>query len=230
MIPRSCNYVLLMSSLPRHATRLFSAGQTPLSRIKLDQHLLLLDARDAVELTRIETLVYWSRFKDESDDLVIKKCRETIALITDDFLKLLALWHLELRTLLSALRQRHAGAEAPGKGRFPGFGIWPGYIETNWHVSDFGIGHRLPWVIDAQALLAENKTFELEKFLLDLIWRHYSWVGSRHYFDFPAVVIYVLRWDLTYRWLNYNADKAMERFEKLVESGMEEKAKGIKAL
>lgn len=220
MMPRSCKYALLLASLPRHPLRLFSAKETVISRIKLEQQLLLLDAADAVELQRIEALLSWSSLTDESDAVVIKKCQDMIDLITDAFLKQLALWHLELRTLLSALRLRHAGVRAPGKNRFQGFGIWPDYIEKNWQESDFGVGRRLPWLIEAQGLLVSDKPFELEKFLLELVWRQYATAGSQHYFDFPAVVIYVLRWDLTHRWLNYNADKAVECFNKLVEAGL----------
>jgi hypothetical protein len=220
-MPPNCKYALLLSSLPRHPQRLFSASQTPISRMQLDRRLLLLEAKDAVELQHIETLVYWSQLKNETDRNIIKKCRESMNLVTDSFVKKLVLWHLEVRTVLSALRLRHNGAQAPERNAFSGFGVWPGYIEQNWHLSDFGLGYRLPWVVEAEVLLANNRTYELEKFLLDLVWRHYARIGCQHYFDFSAVVIYVLRWELTHRWLNYNADKAMERFDKLVQAGLE---------
>jgi len=54
-----------------------------------------------------------------------------------------------------------------------------------------------------------------------LVWQHYISIGSQHYFDFPAVVIYVLKWDMIKCWTNYNADKAMERFDELVDAGLE---------
>ena len=182
---------------------LFSSTQTPISRIQLDNRLTLLDARDAEDLQRIEALLHWSQLKDETDEVIVKKSHKIIDLIADNFLKSMVLWHLESRTLLSALRQRHLGAKAPAKNAFPGFGEWPLFIETNWHKSDFGVGYRMPWVIQAQELLAQNKTYELEKLLLDLVWQHYISIGSQHYFDFPAVVIYVLKWDMIKRWTNY---------------------------
>ena len=221
MMPPNCKYALLLTSMPRHPQQFFSAGQTPISKLQLDQRLGLLDAKDADELQRIQNLVHGSQFKDKPDQAIIKSCQESMALMTDAFLKRLVLWHWEVRTVLSALRLRHQGAQAPERHSFPGFGVWPDAIEKNWHTGDFGIGRQLPWIVEAERLLTENKPFELEKFLLDLIWQHYASIGSRHFFDFSAVVIYVLRWHLTSRWLNYKADTAMARFDELIGAGLE---------
>ena len=113
MITQQCKYALLLTSLPRHAAELFSSTQTPISRIQLDNRLTLLDARDAEDLQRIEALLHWSQLKDETDEVIVKKSHKIIDLIADNFLKSMVLWHLESRTLLSALRQRHLGAKAP---------------------------------------------------------------------------------------------------------------------
>lgn len=220
MMVKRFRYVLLLASLPRHAADFFSIKQTPISRMQMDRRLELLDARDADDLKRIEALLQWSLYKDETDETIVKKNQELINLFTDDFLKEFVQWHLELATLMSALRRRHAGTAAPGKNGFPGFGEWPSYIECNWNRSDFGIGHRLPWITEAQALLTQNKLFELEKLLLTQVWRYYARVGSQCYFDFRAVVIYVLRWGLINRWLNYNGDKAVQRFDELVDAAL----------
>ncbi|MGR9086134.1 MAG: DUF2764 family protein [Gammaproteobacteria bacterium] len=221
MMQQSCKYALLLASLPRHSLRLFSAKQTPVSRIKLEQRLLLLEAVDATELKRVESVLSWASFRGESDAAVVRKCQEVLDSIRDVFVRGLVLWHLELRTVLAALRIRNAGARGSGKQRLQGFGPWQDAIERNWSASDFGLGHRLPWLVEAQILLVSNQTHELEKFLLDLIWKHYANVVSGHFFDFPAVVIYVLRWDLTNRWINYDAQQAMERFDALINAGLD---------
>ena len=121
---------------------------------------------------------------------------------------------------MSALRRRHSGEVSPPDTVFHGFSKWPGLIIKHWHEKDFGIGHLLPWIHEANSLLEQDKTFELEKALLDLVWRHYARVGSHHYFDFPAVVIYVLRWDVINRWSGYNKDLAILRFDELVTAGL----------
>jgi hypothetical protein len=48
-----------------------------------------------------------------------------------------------------------------------------------------------------------------------------SCVETRHYFDFEAVIIYLNRWSLVDRWARYNGEAAVERFRKLVDSGIE---------
>lgn len=220
-MPKHFKYAMLMASLPVHPPRLFSAHQTPVSRIQLDKRLALLDTHDTEDLRRIETLLHWSQIANATDEFIIKKSAEVVDSINDRFLKKIIIWRLELRTLLSALRMRHAGAGQPAKGRFPGIGRWLGDIEKNWQKTDFGIGRQVPWIIPVQQLLSQNKSYELEKLLLDLVWQYYAKEGNQHYFDFPAVVIYVLRWDITNRWTHYHADEALKRFDGLVEAGLD---------
>ncbi len=212
---------MLLASLPVHPPRLFSAHQTPVSRIQLDKRLVLLDAHDSKDLRHIEELLHWSQIMNATDGFIIKKSAGVVDSINDPFLKKTIIWRLELRTLLSALRMRHAGAGQPTNGAFPGIGRWNGDIEKNWDKNDFGIGRQVPWIIPAQQLLTQNKPYELEKLLLDLVWQYYAKQCNQHYFDFPAVVIYVLRWDITNRWIHYNAGEAIKRFDGLVEAGLD---------
>lgn len=227
MIAGRFKYTMLLASLPVHPPLLFSAHQTPVSRIQLDKRLTMLDARDSEDLMRIEELLRWSQIANATDDFIIKKSAEVVDSINDHFLKQIIIWRLELRTLLSALRMRHAGVAQPAKGCFPGIGRWLGDIEKNWHKNDFGIGRQVPWIIPAQQLLTQNKSYELEKLLFDLVWQYYAKEGNQHYFDFPAVVIYVLRWDITNRWTHYHAPEALKRFDELVEAGLDGLAIGF---
>ncbi|MGR9115045.1 MAG: DUF2764 family protein [Gammaproteobacteria bacterium] len=210
---------MLLSSLPLHPTDLFSAQQTPVSRIQLDRRLALLDEADAWDLARIESLLHWSRIRDQEDNVIIRQDMSEVDAINSDFLREIVLWRLELRTIMSALRKRHAG-ESLVPTSFHGFGKWPDLMVKHWQEKDFGIGYLLPWIYEANDLIEQNKTFELEKLLLNLVWRHYARVGSHHYFDFPAVVIYVLRWDVINRWSGYNKDIAIQRFDDLVMAGL----------
>ena len=218
MINDRFKYTMLLSSLPLHPTNLFTAQQTPVSRIQLDKRLALLDEDDGRDLARIEALLHWSRIRDQDDELIVKQDKAELDAIKSAFLKEIVLWRLELRTILSALRKRHAGEATASV--FHGFGKWPGLITQHWHEKDFGIGHLLPWIHEANNLLEQDKTYELEKLLLNLVWRHYERVGGNHYFDFPAVVIYVLRWDVINRWSGYNKDLGILRFDELVTAGL----------
>lgn len=222
MIGKRFKYTMLLTSLPPHAPDLFSTTQTPVSRIQLDKRLALLDDRDAEDLRRIEALLHWSHAGTGTDELIVRESHEKMALINDDFLRKMIYWRLELRTLVSALRKRHAGMPAPEKDTFAGFGKWPYFVVKNWHEPDFGVGHLVPWLSQAQELIAQNKIHALEKLLLNLVWQYYAREGSQHYFDFPAVVIYVLRWNVINRWTHYNTADAVRRFNRLVDAGIGE--------
>jgi len=220
VIAKGYRYAMLMASLPVHQADLFATSQTPLSRIRLDEHLKQLDAKDAIDLAHIEELLQWSKIADADDGLMVEKSKQIIAKIEDRFLRDLIVWRLELRTLVVALRKRHVGFVPDAHNPFIGIGQWPGHIQMNWQKPDFGLGSRLPWLAQANQLLATNQTLALEKLQLSIVWQHYARVSGQHYFDFPAVVIYVLRWGITHRWTLYHAETAVGRFDSLVEKAV----------
>jgi len=220
MIPAKCKYAMLLASLPKHPLDLFSAKHATLSSIQLQRRLDLLDAHDAADLARIESILYWSEHRMGSDADVIAQGQALLAQIRNAFLRQVIIWRLEQRTVLAALRQRHLGLPRPQPKSLWGFGQWLPYIEVNWNVPDFGLGRRIPWVVPMQELLAANKTLELEKLVLNLIWKHYARQKHNHFFDFEAVVIYVFRWDIINRWLHYSKPEAALRFDELVRDGL----------
>ncbi len=215
-------YAMLMASLPAHPVDLFSASQTPLSRIRLDARLKQLAEKDALDLMRIEELLQWSQIMAADDRFIVEKSGEVIAAIEDRFLRDLITWRLELRSVVVALRKRQAGFISDARTPFVGIGQWSGHIQKNWQKPDFGLGLRLPWLVQANQLLASGQVYRLEKLLLGVVWQHYAAVGSQHYFDFPAVVVYVLRWDITNRWAHYHAEAAVKRFDSLIDRALAE--------
>lgn len=215
-------YAMLIGSLPVHPTDLLAAKQTPLSRIRLDERLRLLEEKDTQDLRRIEELLHWSQIPEATDEFIIKKSGEVIAAIHDRFLRDMIIWRLELRTLMVALRMRHAGYTPTAERPFIGFGQWLGYVQSHWQKPDFGLGLRMPWLVIASQLLSRNQTLALEKLQLNLVWQQFALAGGQHYFDFPAVVIYVLRWDIINRWTHYQADEAIKRFDAITEAALAE--------
>lgn len=222
MINERFKYTLLLSSLPLQPSNLFSSQLPAISRIQLDNRLTLLDATDADDLVRIEKLLHWSKMQEAADDdaSIVQTGQIELDKVRSGFLRDLILWRLELRTLLTALRRRHAGETLSNKQAFHGFGNYLPYIVRNWQKPDFGLGIRLPWLKQAQQLMAANDIQALDKLMLQLNWQQYGRLSMGHYFDFPAVVLYVLRWDLINRWLCYDQDRALLRFNELVQAGM----------
>ena len=57
----------------------------------------------------------------------------------------------------------------------------------------------------------------LERLLLGTLWDQLGQASQFHFFDFEAVVIYVLRWDLIDRWTHYEAGGARDRILELAD-------------
>lgn len=222
MINQGFKYTLLLSSLPLQPADLFSTKILPISRIQLDKRLTLLDEQDAEDLARIEALLHWSKMQEADDEHIVKTGLVELELIRSQFLHDIVLWRLELRTLLTALRRKQASENAQLPDPFYGFGDHLPMIRRNWQRPDFGLGYTQPWLKQAQQLMADNETMALDKLLLNLNWRYYARLSRGHYFDFPAVVLYVLRWDLIHRWVSYDQDRALLRFNELVCAAMDD--------
>ena len=106
-----------------------------------------------------------------------------------------------------------------------GFGKWPAIIAKNWDLPDFGINPiQVPWLSSANKFIVQNQPMELEKLLLTMSWHYYADLSNHHTFDFEAVVIYVMRWDVINRWSHYNRDyfkeTALANFNQLVDKGL----------
>ncbi|WP_232322190.1 DUF2764 family protein [Methylomonas lenta] len=220
MINQRFKYTLLLSSLPVQPAELFTSKLPVISRIQLDKRLAILDAEDTADLDRIEGLLHWSKMHEWDDATIINRGQSELNLIRSSFLRDIVSWRLELRTLLTALRRRHAGENITPSDIFYGFGDHLQFIRRNWQKPDFGLGNTLPWLKQANQLITENKPQTLDKLMLELNWKHYARLSLGHYFDFPAVALYVLRWDLINRWVSYDKDRALLRFNELISAGM----------
>lgn len=216
-------YVTLIASLPPHTPGLFATKQTPISRLKLDERLLMLEPEDAKDLALIENLVHWDRISMETTDAeMIKRGEQARDQLSNEFIKEIVRWRLELRTAVAALRLRQIQKRLPPNATKWEYGRWLPYIEKHWNESAFAMGKVFPWMPDAEKFLQEGKYLALERLLLGLSWERYGRVAEDHYFDFEAVVIYVLRWDVIDRWSRYNVEKAKKRFTEMTETALGE--------
>lgn len=217
---RDMRYVMLITSLPYHGF-LFAARQTPLSRLRLRDRLKILEETDTEALQELVSVLDWSHHSMEvTDATLIKRTRCLEQLWGDGFLTDMLRFHMELRTLLVALRRRHRGETAAPDGELWGYGRWVPHIERNWNESGFGLQRVYPWVIRAENLLEVEDSLALERLRLNIAWDHLIRISEGHEFDFEAVVIYVQRWDLIARWSSYDGDQAVARFDTLVEEGL----------
>ena len=174
------------------------------------------------QLEEIVSVLHWARMDNEnnSDAKIALEAERVINSIDKPLLRETIIWRMELRTIMTAIRRRKLGMDAPSRNERWGYGQVVPFIRKNWQIDDFALSHRFGWIKQANTLFETEQSVELEKLLLNLSWQHYERIGHAHYFDFEAVVIYVLRWNIVHRWVQCNEEIAMQQFEQLVNNGM----------
>jgi hypothetical protein len=221
MIWRGEPYVTLMASLP--AIRFLSEKTPPINRARLTDRLKDLTPEDGDLLHRLMAVISW-RFVDvaQEDAAFLDRAEALLADLRSPALVGALSERLELRTLVAALRRRHAGEDAPPKGVRWGFGRHVERIRTGWAAPDFGLGGLFPWIATAREKLETGDPKGLERLLLDVAWAQQARWAEGHEFDFEAVVFYMLRWSMADRWAQYDADAARRRFAELLDAARAE--------
>ena len=213
-------YVVLMASLPPLGS-LFEATAPPISRLKLESRLGLLEAADLQALEQIANLIACpSQPLDRTDPAFIAEAHRFLAAYRNPTLRRLVTQRLEMRTIVAAFRRRRRGEAQPPIGEVWGFGEWVGLIERNWGAPTFQLEVIFPWVRQAHDLLEKDDLIGFEKLQFSVVWAMLDRLGAGHTFDFEALIIYLARWSLVSRWSCYNGDVAVDRFRKLVDAGL----------
>ncbi len=211
-------YIALITSLPS-PERLFRAKQPPISRLRLDRRLAVLEPEHRTLLTEIEAVMAWGSYGMGDDGQVARtRAKALMARLDNDTLCAIVSQRIDLRATLAALRMRRDGLGPPADG-------WTQsrlsrHIIANWSEPTFRLDTRMPWVRDALELLQKRDPLALERFILDVTYRQLRRHGARHCFDFEAVVIYVLKWSIFDRWARSDARAAAARFEAMTQQAL----------
>ena len=217
-------YVMLITGLPRPEA-LFRAKRPPLSRLKLNRRLRVLAPDDAEMLERVERITSWTSMSMAmTDTQFVASVRAEMQTISNETLRLIIRDRLEVRTCIAALRRRIRGQGPPPSTRTWGYGRWLEHIRRNWSEPGFRLDNVFPWLREADKMLRAGDSLAIQRLLLDLVWKNVNRHAGEHEFDFEAVVIYVLKWDIVDRWVRQDCELATERFDELTESGLGEYA------
>jgi hypothetical protein len=219
-VSAATRYAMLISSLPYHGV-LFGARQTPLSRIRLQQRLKLLEPEDAACLHTIAGLLDWTHpDRGRRDAEIIARAQAVIPTLVNDFVRDLVVWRLELRTVVAALRRRQRGEAAPPVHERWGYGRWLAQLRRHWNEPHFRLERVFAWLPEARSLLESGDALGMERLLIGVAWEHLERLADGHHFDFEAVLLYTQRWDLIARWTGYSGEEAVVRFDEMVEAGL----------
>ena len=218
-------YIMLMSSLPSPEA-LFLAKRPPLSRLKLERRLRVLAPEHAWALRLTEKVVHWGDIPLAATDAeLVARAKMALREIENETVRLLIRDRLEIRTCMAALRRRLRGEPAPASGTDWGFGRWTRHIARNWTETSFRLDAVFPWLREADKLLKDGESLPLQRLILQQAWKSAKRRKGAHQYDFEAVVVYVLMWNIVDRWGRYDGEKAVERFDRLTEAALGDHAK-----
>jgi hypothetical protein len=223
-------YVDLLCSLP-YLENPFIRKRPPITAVQFRKRLNMLDfeARDLIE--KFADTFYWGylSLEDKDEDLV-RQARRLMDELQESDIKAWQLWRMDLRTIMAALRRRKLNQPAPDAKALWGYGRYVSQIINNWNHPTFKLEAQFPWLPKAKELLELDDSFALERHLLTTEWHYYSRQQADEQYSLSDVWLYAMKWDLVDRWCRYNTELAKQHFDQLVQTGLEEPMKELRAM
>ncbi len=210
-------YITLVASLP-HLPPFEKAEWSPITRLRLDQRLHILESGDARQLAIAEALVSWrlSLAKPKTDKEMALRCRAARQEISQPALREFVEFRIDQQTILAALRQRNTTFESAFLEQVNGASRWAASIASHWDSPDFQLAAVFPWIPEARSYLEANDASGLDRLMMNVIWQRLSRIAESNVFGFEAVFAFVFKWDILQAWLARDAVKAKSRFQELI--------------
>jgi hypothetical protein len=210
-------YITLASSLP-YLPPFEKAERSPITRLRLEQRLHMLEPEDARQLAIAEALVSWrmSLSKPKTDKEMVLRCRAALQEISQPALRDFVEFRINQQTILAALRQRNAVFESSFLEQVNGASRWAGFIASHWDDPDFKLAAVYPWIPEARSYFEANDACGLDRLMMRIIWQWLSRIAESNRFGFEAVFAFVFKWDILQAWLARDAEKAKSRFQELI--------------
>lgn len=210
-------YITLVSSLP-YLPPFERAERSPITRLRLEQRLHILEPGDARQLAIAEALVSWrmSLAKPKTDKEMVLRCRAAMQEISQPALREFIEFRIDQQTILAGLRQRNAVFESAFLEQVSGASRWAGFIASHWDAPDFKLAAVYPWIPEARSYIDANDACSLDSLMMRVIWRRLGQIAESNRFGFEAVFAFVFKWDILQAWLARDAVKAKSRFQELI--------------
>jgi hypothetical protein len=219
-------YYMLITSLPRHS-RQYKIKQTPISRIQLEKRLKLLTESERNILKNLINCLWDSWFDPKLPfQVTITKSKMLLAL-NIPFINELIHWFFDIRSVFVALRLRKTESKPPANPQACWSTQWNTRLIKNWDMPDFGLKSIYPWLTVVSSKLSSQDRAPskgdtgqafVEDSLLTLIWKHLDSIEARHFYDFEALIIYLMRWNIVNYWSQFNEKIASDRIRELADT------------
>lgn len=211
------SYIGLVASLP-YLPPFEKAERVPISRLRLEQRLHILNADHAQQLANAEALINWrmSLTKPKNDALMVSRYRVLLASTTHPALRDFIVFRIDQQTVLAALRQRKAGVDVSVFEQTAHASRWTRFIAQHWDDADFKLTFMYPWIPEARKLLNNNDARGLDRLLMTVIWQRLGHISDTNTFGFEAIFAFVFKWDLLQAWFARDPITAKSRFQALI--------------
>jgi len=210
-------YYTVVASLP-HLPYFADVERLPLTRLRLEQRLRMLEAGEAQQILQAEFLAGWRLPAGKlGGGNIAAQYQTALRGISQPVLREFVDYRLDLQTVVAALRIRQAGRDPKQQPGAWGVGRWVKPIEEHWDAADFRLGTVYPWIQEAGSYLAATDAVALDRLLMDIVWRKLSRLGDVSPFGFGAITAFVFKWDILQAWLQRDAGAAKQRFQLLIE-------------
>jgi hypothetical protein len=193
----------------------FKIQETPISRLQLEKRLKLLPVDKYTLAFTVESLIWTSWFMPQQSVTDLRNVFQSVIDTQSIFLRDTLMWFFDLRSILAALRMRNEKKEPPENPQECWITRWNHKLLKNWNELDFGLKSIYPWLPKVAADIAKKDTAAVEQFLLSYIWKYLSILETGHYFDFEAIIIYLLRWNIIHYWSQFNKINALNQLNEL---------------
>ncbi len=211
-------YFTLIASLPA-LPHFATAERPPINRERLDGRLKMLEDDDRRIVDQAEGFIAWQRQPaTRTDKEVIEYFARLEALDLPETLKRTMRYRMDMRTIFAAMRHRARGLGRPPKPW--GAGTWAAAIERRWEHPDFQLQAVYPWLPEARRLLEAGRSLDLEKMLMEKVWRQLNEISETHAFGLEEILAYLFKWDIVQRWTLNNASAARARIEGLASEAL----------
>ncbi len=223
-------YYTLIASLP-YLPKFYKLNRLPINEIRLNKRREMLDPKDTDLVERATEFLLWHRQSFERTAVDVYDRFRKATEWSEGYSSLIE--HLRfrknMRFIVASLRMKARKMDRPV---LPD--VWKKdsiatHVIRNWESPDFKLGAHFPWIEAFATLISEDKSFDAEKLLLDQAWESADKMGRIDPFGLEAFLGYLFKWDISYRWLQYNEEQAKIRFKKLVEEIIHEQSNSLSA-
>lgn len=215
-------YVDLITSLPYNGN-LFSSKEIPISRIRLDIFLNRLEEEDLRTLLKYEKIINsHATYRDIKDQIFFNKVGDFLEKISNNLIKELLTERTKLIILIGFLRKKVLDEKIEYNIKSETFSSFISYLKNHSELPDLGLSHKYPWIIQLIKLMKEGNSVAAERIILAFIWKYLFKISCIYEFNFEAIILYITRWNIIERWVNYNSEEAKKRMVTITDNILED--------